>query len=164
MLHSLIETMPPLEQPFKETWLDYCAILCWTEALRLTHSVLPVVTAWVSSACLCRTCRSTAGETPMSEEQRFRWAERLFWDLNLLPQMGQSGTPGGGGGGGRAGALSSLLSKHLQGGMRRSHSVSVDCLRLEQEISAKSQLIRQPPRTQMSRPVQMLCPPLRGHV
>lgn len=115
--------MPPLEQPFKETWLDYCAVLCWTEALRLTHSVLPVVTVWVSSACLCRTCRSTAGETPMSEEQRFRWAERLFWDLNLLPQMGQSGTPGGGGGGGGAGTLSSLASKHLQGGMRRSHSV-----------------------------------------
>lgn len=51
----------------------------------------------------------------MSEEQRFRWVERLFWDLNLLPQMGQSGTPGAAGGGGRgAGALSSLSSKHLQ--------------------------------------------------
>lgn len=51
----------------------------------------------------------------MSEEQRLRWAERLFWDLNFLPQMGQSGTPGAGGGGGRrAGALSSLSSKHLQ--------------------------------------------------
>lgn len=50
----------------------------------------------------------------MSEEQRFRWAERLFWDLNFLPQMGQSGTPGGGGGEGGAGACSSLSSKHLQ--------------------------------------------------
>lgn len=46
----------------------------------------------------------------MSKEQRFRWAERLFWDLNFLPQMGQSGTPGGGGGRAR----SSLSSKHLR--------------------------------------------------
>lgn len=51
----------------------------------------------------------------MSEEQRFRWAERLFWDLNFWPQMGQSGTPGGGGGG--AGAFPSLSSKHLQRGI-----------------------------------------------
>lgn len=80
----------------------------------VTHSLLA---AGVSSACLCRACSSTAGETPISEEQRFRWAERLFWDLNFLPQMGQSGTPGGGGGGGGgAGALSSLSSKHLQKG------------------------------------------------
>lgn len=50
----------------------------------------------------------------MSEEQRFMCVERLFWDLNFLPQMGQSGTPGGGGGGGGAGARSSLSSKHLQ--------------------------------------------------
>lgn len=54
----------------------------------------------------------------MSEEQRFRWAERLFWDLNLLPQMGQSGTPGAAGGGEGGGALSSLSSKHLQNGNR----------------------------------------------
>lgn len=61
----------------------------------------------------------------MSEEQRFRWAERLFWDLNFLPQMGQSGTPGGGeGGGGGAGALSSLSSKHLQRGIILTLSMS----------------------------------------
>lgn len=66
---------------------------------------------WVSSACLCTACSSTAEVTPMSEEQRLRWAERLFWDLNFLPQMGQSGMPGGGGG---AGALFSLSSKHLE--------------------------------------------------
>lgn len=65
----------------------------------------------IASACLCKTCKSSAGEMPMFEEQRLRCAERLFWDLNFLPQMGQSGMPGGGGG---AGALSSLLSKHLQ--------------------------------------------------
>lgn len=53
----------------------------------------------------------------MTEEQRFRWAERLFWDLNFLPQMGQSGTPGGGGRGGGPGPLSSLSSKHLQKGV-----------------------------------------------
>jgi len=47
----------------------------------------------------------------MSEEQRFRWAERLVCDLNFFPQMGQSGTPEGGGG---AGQLCSLSSKHLQ--------------------------------------------------
>lgn len=80
----------------------------------LTHGLLAAGTLCVSSACLCRACSSTAGGTPMSEEQRFRCAERLFCDLNFLPQMGQSGTPGGGGGGGGAGARSSLSSKHLQ--------------------------------------------------
>lgn len=59
----------------------------------------------------------------MSEEQRFRWVERLFCDLNFLPQMGQSGTPAGGGGGG-AGALPSLSSKHLQTGIILTVSVS----------------------------------------
>ena len=78
-----------------------------------THSLEAVGTFFVSSDCLWRACSSTAGATPMSKEQRLRWAERLFWDLNFLPQMGQSGTPGGGGGRG-AGALSSLSSKHLQ--------------------------------------------------
>lgn len=87
----------------------------------VTHSLFAAGTSWVSSACLCRACSSTAGGTPISEEQRFRWAERLFWDLNFLPQMGQSATPGGGGGGG-AGALSSLSSKHLQKG---DHSQSI---------------------------------------
>lgn len=86
------------------------------EVLKATHKQLvaaeavAAVALWVSSACLCRTCSRTAGATPMSEEQRFKWTERLFWDLNLLPQMGQSGTPGGGGG---AGVWCSLRSKHL---------------------------------------------------
>lgn len=98
----------------------------------MTHSVLAVGTLCVSSVCLCRTCSSTAGGTPMSEEQRFRWAERLFRDLNFLPQMGQSGTPGGG----AAGALSSLSSKHLQRGIgslsltvQQSSAVSSFCYR-----------------------------------
>lgn len=111
-------------------------LLCWTAALRLTHSVLPVGTVWVSSACLCRACSSTAGGTPMSEEQRFMWAERLFWDLNLLPQMGQSGTAGGRGGG--AGALSSLSSKHLQREIRHSQTACkpVSRLWIQCDISA----------------------------
>lgn len=73
----------------------------------------------------------------MSEEQRFRWVERLFWDLNFLPQMGQSGTPGGGGGGGGgAGARSSLSSKHLR-------MKNVLLLSVRQEVNSAHQSSRQ---------------------
>lgn len=81
----------------------------------------------------------------MSEEQRFRWAERLFWDLNFLPQMGQSGTPGGGGGGGGAGARSSLSSKHLR-------MEIVLLLSVRQEVNSADQSSRQMSAEVLSHP------------
>lgn len=107
----------PQLECWRRKWLelDVIYLLVMQQSYRLTYSKLAVAALWVSSACLCRACISTAGETSISEEQRFKWTERLFWDLNFLPQMGQSGTPEGGGGGGAGAArpLFSLSSKHL---------------------------------------------------